>query len=121
MSNAYNYGSVQFENVDSWTRDDPQFEVLEKSIPGVNGVLTIRMGFRGETFNITGFVSQVDPDTFFAVVRDLVDGELRTFTPGHGSSIDDVRCEGIRSLGFFSHSDGFRERYQVTFKRMSDG
>lgn len=118
MSNAYSYRTVEFASVETWARDDPAFETLDVSIPGVNGELTIRMGTRGGNMSIEGFISQENPDAFFATVRSLIDGVLGTFTPGHGSSIDNVRCEGIQSLGFFSYTDGYRERYRVTFRVM---
>jgi len=118
VSNPYSYRSVQFENVERWTRSDPGRADLEKTIGGVNGALTIRMGSRPGPMSIEGFISDANPDAFFATVRALVDGVLGTFTPGHGSAVENVKLEGIQSLGAASYPGGYWERYRVTFRVM---
>lgn len=120
MPNLYSYRGVTFENVNRFQRDGFVHEILEKNVPGVDGILAISMGFRGENLTLEGWLDHSsDPDTFFSDVRDVIDGLTGTLDPGHSDNIENVLCTGIRSMGAVGVDTGLYETYVINFRRLS--
>ncbi len=118
MSNTFTFRGVQFQNVENYRRDGDTYELREEAFPGVDGVIVIRMGFRGEDISFEGWVDDpLDTDTFLATVRALVDGQAGTLADRTGN-ITNVICTGANKFAGVGVDSGFHERYRVTFRRV---
>ena len=121
MSTPFTWGDITFIDAE-YTDGGVEYAERPLVFPGVDGVETIRLGFRAHNFSIAGFLvaaSAVTLKTLRDVLRDANDGTVNLFSGG----VMGIVHEAARFISYqvqpIIRGDGlYRINYTVRFRQI---
>ena len=101
----------------SFTRDS-----IERSVPGLDGMLTIDMGGRGRKITQTGTLrakSRSHLDDRIATISSYMDGDTHTLVTSDGREFTNIRMDAFTVKNERADGAGIVVDYEITYKQIT--
>ena len=102
--------------VGSFSRDS-----IERSVPGLDGLMTIDMGGRGRKIKQTGTLrakSKTHLNDRITAVSSYMDGDTHTLVTGDGKKFDNVRMDTFKVKNERADGAGIVVNYEITYTQL---
>ena len=103
-------------STDSFSRDS-----IEKTVPGLNGVLSIDLGRRGRKIKQTGTLrakSRTQLDERISKIAAFMDGNTHTLTTGSGRELANLRMDSFKADSKHADGTGIVVDYEITYTQL---
>jgi hypothetical protein len=100
----------------SFTRDS-----IERTVPGLDGVMTIDMGRRGRKIKQTGTLrakSRIHLDDRIATISNYMDGDTHTLVTGDGRQFDNLRMDSFAVIDERVDGAGIVVDYEIIYTQL---
>ena len=101
---------------DSFSRDS-----IERSIPGLNGVLSIDLGLRGRKIRQTGTLrakSRTQLNERISKISAFMDGDIHTLTTGSGTEFTNLRMDSFKTSTEHADGSGIVTDYEIIYTQL---
>lgn len=101
---------------DSFSRDS-----IEKTIPGLHGVLSIDLGLRGRKIRQTGTLrakSRTQLDDKISKIATFMDGDTHTLTTGSGTEFTNLRMDSFKTGTEHADGSGIVIDYEIIYTQL---
>jgi len=113
--NLFNEQELKIE-VGSWKRDS-----IEKTIAGLDGVLSIDLGKRSRTIRQKGLLmagSEARLDECITAISELMDGSSHTLATNDGREFCNVRVDSFKELERAFGGGGVCCKYEIVYTQL---
>ena len=100
----------------SFSRDS-----IEKSVPGLDGVLSIDAGGRGRTIKQTGSLraqSRSQINKRITAISTFIDGNMHTLINNNGQTYDNIRMDSFKISHERTSGSGLVVDYEITYTQL---
>jgi hypothetical protein len=101
---------------DSFSRDS-----IEKTIPGLDGVLSIDLGLRGRKIKQTGTLratSRIQLDERISKISAFMDGDTHTLITGNGREFANLRMDSFKTGTEHANGTGIVVNYEIIYTQL---
>ncbi|HUT46805.1 MAG TPA: hypothetical protein VMX36_11005 [Sedimentisphaerales bacterium] len=101
---------------DSFSRDS-----IEKTVPGLDGVLSIDLGLRGRKIRQTGTLrakSRTQLDERISKITAFMDGDTHTLTTGSGRELTNLRMDSFKTGTEHADGSGIMVDYEIIYTQL---
>jgi hypothetical protein len=101
---------------DSFSRDS-----IERTIPGLNGVLSIDLGLRGRKIRQTGILrakSRTQLNERISRVAAFMDGQTHTLTTNNGMNFTNLRMDSFKTGTERADGTGITIDYEIIYTQL---
>ena len=94
---------------------------VEKSVPGLDGVLSIDAGGRGRTIKQTGTLrapSRSQMDIRISTISAFIDGNMHTLINNNGQTYDNLRMDSFKIIQERTSGSGLVVDYEITYTQL---
>jgi hypothetical protein len=95
---------------------------IERSVPGLDGVITIDMGRRGRKIKQTGTIrakSRIHLDDRIAAVSNYMDGDTHTLITADGREFANIRMDAFTVKNERADGAGIVVDYEITYTQLA--
>jgi hypothetical protein len=103
-------------NADSFSRDS-----IEKTVPGLDGVLSIDLGLRGRKIRQTGTLrakSRTQMDERISKTAAFMDGDTHTLITGSGREFTNLRMDSFKTGTEHADGSGIMVDYEIIYTQL---
>ena len=103
-------------SVGSFSRDS-----IERTVPGLNGVLSIDLGQRGRKIKQTGTLrakSRAQLDDRISKIAAFMDGDTHTLTTGSGRELVNLRMDSFKPGSEHTDGTGIVIDYEIVYTQL---
>ncbi len=103
-------------SADSFSRDS-----IERTVPGLNGVLSIDLGLRGRKIRQTGTLrakSRAQLDERISKIAAFMDGDTHTLTTGSGRELAYLRMDSFKAGAEHADGTGIVIDYEIVYTQL---
>jgi hypothetical protein len=103
-------------SADSFSRDS-----IERTVPGLNGVLSIDLGIRGRKIKQTGTLrakSRVQLDERIKKITAFIDGDTHTLITSSGREFENLRMDSFRTAAEHTDGTGITTDYEIIYMQL---
>ena len=96
-------------------------ECAERTVPGVDGVVSIDLGRRGRKVKQTGVLrarSQAEMDEKVASIGECMDGKAHELAMGGGRKLSDLRMDSFKITQKRAGGDGLCWDYEIVYTQL---
>lgn len=100
----------------SFSRDS-----IERTVPGLNGVLSIDLGLRGRKIRQTGTLrakSRAQLDERISKIAAFMDGDTHTLTTGSGRELAYLRMDSFKAGAEHANGTGIVIDYEIVYTQL---
>ena len=100
----------------SFSRDS-----IERTVPGLNGVLSIDLGQRGRKIKQTGTLrakSRARLDERISKIAEFMDGNTHTLTTGRGREFANLRMDSFKTGSEHADGTGIVVDYEIVYTQL---
>ena len=100
----------------SFSRDS-----IERTVPGLNGVLSIDLGQRGRKIKQTGTLrakSRARLDERISRIAEFMDGDTHTLTTGQGRKFANLRMDSFKTTAEKASGTGIVVDYEIVYTQL---
>lgn len=101
---------------DSFSRDS-----IEKTVPGLDGVLSIDLGLRGRKIRQTGTLqakSRTQLEKRISKISAFMDGDTHTLTTGGGTEFTNLRMDSFKTGTEHTDGTGIVIDYEIIYTQL---
>jgi hypothetical protein len=101
--------------------DSPQRASMERSIPGLDGTLSIDLGRRPRSLRQRGTLraaGQAQMQTRLSAIEACIDGRTHTLTTASGHVYTQVRMDALRRLKTHVAGPGISVEYEIAYTQL---
>ena len=101
--------------------DSPQRGSIERSVPGLDGTLSIDLGRRARKLQQHGTLraaSRTQMQIRLLAIEAFVDGQTHTLITAGGQVYEQVRVDALRLLNSRSAGPGISVEYEITYTQL---
>jgi hypothetical protein len=101
---------------DSFSRDS-----IERTVPGLDGVLSIDLGRRGRKLKQTGTLrakSRAQLDERINKIAAFMDGDTHTLTTGSGQEYTNLRLDSFKTGTEYADGTGIVVDYEIVYTQL---
>jgi hypothetical protein len=101
--------------------DSPQRGSIERSIPGLDGTLSIDLGRRARKLRQHGTIratSRTQMQIRLLAIESFIDGQTHTLASADGRTYDRVRVDAMRLLNTRPAGPGIGVEYEITYTQL---
>jgi len=94
---------------------------IEKTVPGLDGVLSIDLGERGRKIRQSGILqakSQLQMDEKISAISAYMDGNTHTLTTDSGEEFDDLRMDAFKLTKKRTGGSGLWCDYEIVYTQL---
>jgi len=98
-----------------------QRDSTEKTIPGLNGVLSIDLGLRGRKIKQTGTLrakSRAQLDERISKISTFMDGDTHTLITGTGREFTNLRMDSFKTTAEHADGTGTVTDYEIFYTQL---
>lgn len=102
--------------VDSFSRDS-----IERTVPGLNGVLSIDLGQRGRKIRQTGTLrakSRTQLDERISKIAAFMDGDTHKLITGSGREFTNLRMDSFKTAAEHADGTGIMVDYKIAYTQL---
>jgi hypothetical protein len=115
-------GEVLFDEQDLRIEiDSPQRDAIERSVPGLDGTLSIDLGRRCRKLHQRGTLRAASDKQLrirLLAIESFIDGHSYTLTTAGGEVYDQVRMDTLRILATHPAGPGLMIEYEITYTQL---
>ena len=103
-------------NADSFSRDS-----IKRTVPGLNGVLSIDLGLRGRKVKQTGTLrakSRTQLDERINKITAFIDGDTHTLITSSGREFENLRMDSFKTAAEHTDGTGIITDYEITYTQL---
>ncbi len=103
--------------------DSPSRASLERSVAGLEGVLSIDLGARSRRIRQTGTLraaGRAALDSRIDAIAVFLDGQTHTLTTAHGRTYTNLRMDGFRQMDEHATGPGIVVEYEIIYTQLGD-
>ncbi len=100
----------------SFSRDS-----IERTVPGLDGVLSIDLGRRGRKIKQTGTLrakSRAQLDERISKIAAFMDGDTHTLTTGSGREFANLRMDSFKAIAEHPNGTGIVVDYEIVYTQL---
>jgi hypothetical protein len=103
-------------SADSFSRDS-----IERTVPGLNGVLSIDLGLRGRKIRQTGTLrakSRTQLDERISKIAAFMDGDTHTLITGNSREFTNLRMDSFKTGAEHADGTGVMVDYEIVYTQL---
>jgi len=103
------------------TADSLRRDSIEKTVPGLDGVLSIDLGLRGRKIRQTGTLrakSRTQLDERISKITAFMDGNTHTLTTGSGQELTNLRMDSFKTGTEHADGSGIMVDYEIIYTQL---
>lgn len=97
-------------------------ELIDRSVAGLDGVISIDLGLRGRVIRQKGILrarSKAELIDKIGSIRDYMDGYVYTLIANSGERFDDVRIDAFKTTNERPSGTGMAVDYEINYTQLS--